>query len=80
MGATTAPFQHVLSTRARCECVVRILQSIIDKDFDVIVVSIDGVGVYDLISRKAMFEGLLNGGWRKYSLVRPLVPHLSVGG
>ena len=57
--ATTAPFQYALSTRAGCECVAHILQSITDEDPDATVVSIDGVGAYDLISRKAMLEGLL---------------------
>ena len=52
------------------ECEVRLLWSITVEDFDAIVKSIDGVGVYDFISRKAMFEGL----------VRPLVPHLFKGG
>ena len=52
------PFQHAL-TKAGCECVAHILQTITDMDSRATVVSIDGVGAYDLISRNAMLEGLL---------------------
>ena len=52
----TAPFQYALSTRAGCECVV---QALTDQDVNATVVTIDGVGAYDLISRNAMLEGLL---------------------
>ena len=70
--ATTAPFQYALSTRAGCECVAHILQSITDEDLDATVVSIDGVGAYDLISRNAMLEGLLRmeGGDKILPFVR----------
>ena len=53
------PFQHALTTEAGCECVAHILQTIADKDERATVVSIDGVGAYDLISRNSMIEGLL---------------------
>ena len=36
------------------------LQSMTDVDQAATVISIDGVGAYDLISRNAMMEGLLN--------------------
>ena len=55
----TAPFQYALTTKAGCECVAHILQTIMDKDERATVVSIDGAGAYDLISRNAMMEGLL---------------------
>ena len=55
----TAPFQYALTTKAGCECVAHILQTITDMDERATVVSIDGVGAYDLISRNAMLEGLL---------------------
>ena len=55
----TAPSTYALTTRAGCECVAHILQTITDKDERATVVSIDGVGAYDLISRNAMMEGLL---------------------
>ena len=55
----TAPFQYALSTKAGCECVAHMLQSIMDLDPEATVISIDGIGAYDLISRNAMFEGLL---------------------
>ena len=55
----TAPFQYALSTKAGCECVAHIMQTLTDQDAEATVVSIDGVGAYDLISRRAMLEGLL---------------------
>ena len=56
----TAPFlQCALTTKAGCECVAHILQTITDLDSRATVVSIDGVGAHDLISRNAMMEGLL---------------------
>ena len=55
----TAPFQYALSTKAGCECVAHMLQSITDLDPEATVISIDGIGACDLISRNAMLEGLL---------------------
>ena len=55
----TAPFQYALSTKAGCECVAHILQSLTDQHSNATVVSIDGIGAYDLISRNSMLEGLL---------------------
>ena len=56
--AATAPFQYALTTKAGCESVAHILQSMTDQDERATIVSIDGVGAYDLISRNAMLEGL----------------------
>ena len=56
--AATAPFQNALTTKAGCESVAHILQSLTDQDERATIVSIDGVGAYDLISRNAMLEGL----------------------
>ena len=57
--AATAPFQYALKTKAGCECVAHVLQTLTDLDPEATVMSIDGVGAYDLISRNAMLEGLL---------------------
>ena len=57
--AATAPFQYALSTKAGCECVAHMLQSLTDLNPEVTVTSIDGVEAYDLISRSVMLEGLL---------------------
>ena len=54
MEATTSP---VLSTRSGCECVAHVLQTLTELDEDATIVSVDGIGAYDLISRKAMLEG-----------------------
>ena len=55
---TTAPFQYALSTRAGCECMVHVLQTLTELNPEAIVTSIDGISAYDSISRKAMVEGL----------------------
>ena len=56
--AATAPFQCALTTEAGCESVAHILQSLTDQDERATIVSIDGVGAYNFISRNAMLEGL----------------------
>ena len=58
--SATAPFQCALSTRAGCECVSHALQSLTDLDESATILSVDGVGAFDLVSRKAMLQGLLN--------------------
>ena len=70
--AMTAVVQYALSTKAGCECVAHILQSMTDLDPDTTITSIDGVGTYDLISRNAMLEGLLqmDGGDQIIPFVR----------
>ena len=57
--AATAPFQYALSTKAGCECVAHIVQALTDQNANATVVTVDGVGAYDLISRSALLEGLL---------------------
>ena len=68
----TAPFQYALTTKAGCECVAHILQAMTDRDSQATVVSIDGVGAYNLISRNAMLEGLLRmeGGDQIFPFIR----------
>ena len=56
----TAPFQHALKTRARTECVSHFLQTLTDLDGRARILSVDGVGAFDLISRNSMMEGLLH--------------------
>ena len=58
--AATAPFQYALSTKAGCECVAHILQTLTDLDGKATVLSIDGIGTNDVISRSTMLVGLLN--------------------
>ena len=77
-----APFQYALTTKAGCECVAHILQTITDLDNRATVVSIDGVGAYDLIFRNAMMEGLLRmeQGDQILPFVRCFYVNVSVGG
>ena len=56
---TTAPFQYALTTKGGCECVAHILQTLTELNQETTIISIDGVGACDLISRNAMMEGLL---------------------
>ena len=55
----TAPFQYVMSTRAGTECVAHALQALSELDPRATIVSIDGVSAFDLISRRAMMEALM---------------------
>ena len=52
MEVSTAPFQCALSTRAGCECIVRVLQTLTELNPEATVTSIDGISAYDSISRK----------------------------
>ena len=55
--AATAPYQHALSTRAG-ECVAHLIQGLCELNPNSTVMSIDGISVYDQISRAAMLDGL----------------------
>ena len=56
--AGTAPFRHALSTRSGSECVAHALQALCEQDPTATVVSVDGIGAFDLVSRGAMLQGL----------------------
>ena len=56
--AATHPFQYALSTRAGTECVTHIVQAMTSEDREATIMSIDGIGAYDLVSRNAMFRGV----------------------
>ena len=70
--AATAPFQCALSTRAGCECVAHTLQTLCEINPETTVVSVDGISAYDVVSRRAMFEGLrsVHGGAETLPFVR----------
>ena len=52
--AATKPFQYALATRAGSESIAHAVQVVTDMDPRATVLSIDGVGAFDLISRRAM--------------------------
>ena len=56
--SATAPFQFALSTKEGPECVVHDLAALTDLDERATVLSIDGIGAFDFISRVSMLEGL----------------------
>ena len=56
--AATAPFQYALSTRAGCECVAHNLHGITEMSATATITSVDGISAFDLISHRAMLEGL----------------------
>ena len=56
--AATHPFQYALSTRAGTECVAHVVQALTSLDPRATILSIDSVGAYDTISRRAMMRGL----------------------
>ena len=47
----TSPFQYALTTRSGCECVAHAVQSLTDVDGRATILSIDGIGAFDLVSR-----------------------------
>ena len=53
----TAPFQYVLSTRVGSECAAQVLQTLTDVDPSATILSVDGIGAFDLVSREAMLRG-----------------------
>ena len=62
----THPFQYALSTKAGTECVAHIVQALTSMGENAFLLSIDEVGAYDSISRRAMFRGLsdmVDGAW-----------------
>ena len=52
---TTTPFQYALTTKGGCECVLISCRP--SPSQETTIISIVGVGAYDLISRNAMMEG-----------------------
>ena len=62
----TAPHQYAMSTRAGCESIAHLLQARTDQDHRATVLSIDGIGAFDLVSRESMLRGLsrVEGGDR----------------
>ena len=54
-----SPFQFALSTRSGAESVVRLLTAALELDPESTLVSVDGVGAFDTMSRQAMLQGLL---------------------
>ena len=54
--AGTAPFQCAVSTKAGSECVAHALRALCELDPSSTVVSVDGIGAFDLVS--AMLQGL----------------------
>ena len=78
--AATAPFQYALKTKGGCECVAHILQAVTDMDERATIVSVDGLGAFDLVSRKAMLLGLMavEGGPQLLPFVRTFYGQPSV--
>ena len=52
------PFQYALSTRAGTECMAHGLKALTEADPLATVVSIDGIGAFDLVSLRSMMQGL----------------------
>ena len=72
----TAPFQYALSTRAGYECIAHAIQAMTDANPQCTVLSVDGIGAYDTISRRAMLSGLvrhMEGGDSVLPFVLPIL-------
>ena len=52
------PFQYALSTKAGSEALVRAIRAATESDPRTTVLSVDGVGAYDHISRQSMLSAL----------------------
>ena len=52
------PFQHALSSRSGIDCVPRVFRSLMELDARKTLLSMDGIGAFDHIKRKAMMEAL----------------------
>ena len=75
----TTPFQYALSTRAGCECIARAIQAMTDANPHCTVLSLNGIGAYDTISRRAMLSGLVRHmEWRQCIAVRAAVLRIPV--
>ena len=57
---SAAPFQFALKTRAGSECVAHTLRTLSELNEATTILSVDGVGAFDLISRSAMMQGLVD--------------------
>ena len=53
-----APFQFALSTKAGAEALVRVVRAATESDAQTTILSVDGVGAYDHISRQSMLSAL----------------------
>ena len=51
MEQATPPFQFVLTTKSGYECVAHVAQALTDLDANATLLSVDGIGVFDLISK-----------------------------
>ena len=56
--AACRPYQYALSTRSGAEALVHSLQVLTETSPTATVLSVDGVGAYDHVSRQAMLEAL----------------------
>ena len=57
--AACAPFQYALSTRAGTDCVGHVVRAVTDDRETATLLSIDGVGAFDYVSRAAMLSKVL---------------------
>ena len=56
----TAPFQYAMATKEGCECIAHVLQALTELNLNATILSVDGMSVCDMMSRKAMLQGLSN--------------------
>ena len=71
LQAACMPFQYGLSTRAGTEALVRLLRVATEMDPRATVLSIDAVGAFDHVSRRAMLAGL-----QQRPSLQPLLPYV----
>ena len=60
MQQATAPFQYAMATKEGCECIAHVLQALKELNLNATILSVDGMSACDMMSRKAMLQGLSN--------------------
>ena len=76
----TAPYQYALRTRAGWECIAHALQGLCDVDPNATIISIDGIGAFDQISRAAMLLMNVEGGGQAVPFVQSTDHHPPICG
>ena len=69
--SATAPFQYAMTTRAGTECIAHALQVLTELNPQCTIMSVDGIGSFDLTSRASMLGALrdVEGGSRALPFV-----------
>ena len=70
--SATAPFQYAMTTKAGTECIAHALQALTESNPQCTIMTVDGIGAFDQISRASMLGALrdVEGGSQALPFVR----------